>query len=77
MQSFRKSVTVYKDNQGEITLVVAPQIEPRTKHVVIKDHHLQSFVPNGDIKIKHVDTKEQIIDIFAKPLDPELFIYLG
>ena len=46
------------------------------KHIVIKYHHFQSFVANGDVEIKHVDTKEYIADIFMKPLDSELFGYL-
>ena len=34
------------------------------------------FVVNGDIEIKHVDTEEQIVDIFTKPLYSDLFGYL-
>ena len=69
-------VTVYKENQGEITLVVSSLMRHCAKHIDIKYHHLQSFVANGDVKIKHVDTKEQIADIFTKQLDSELFRYL-
>ena len=46
------------------------------KHISIKYHHFQVFVANGHVKIKHFDTKEQIADIFTKPLDSELFGYL-
>ena len=56
--------------------MVPPQLRPRTNHIDIKYHHLRSFVANCDVKIKHVDTKEQIADIFTKPLDYELFRYL-
>ena len=69
-------VTVYEKNQGEILLAVSMQIQPRTKHIEIKYHHFRSFVTNGDVKIKHIDTKEKIADIFMKPLDSELFGYL-
>ena len=37
------------------------------------DHHLRIFVANGDVDIKHVDIKEQIVDIFTKPLDSDFF----
>ena len=70
------TVTVYEENQGVIALAVSPQMRPRTKHIYIKYHHFLSLFANGDIKIKHVDTKEQITDIFMKPLDSELFGYL-
>ena len=49
---------------------------PLKKHIAIKYHHFQSFVENGDVKIEHVDIKEQIADIFMKPLDSELFGYI-
>ena len=77
---FKKPVTpamVYEDNQGVIVLAVSPQIQPCTKHTPIKYHHFRSFVKNGDVKIKHANAKEKIVDIFVKPLDSELFGYLG
>ena len=48
-------------------------MRPCTKHIAIKYHHFRSFIANGDVEIKHVDTKEHKSDIFMKPLDPELF----
>ena len=48
-------------------------MRPCNNHITTKYHHFQSFVENGDVKIKHVDTKEHIKDIFPKPLDPEFF----
>ena len=69
-------VTVYEKNQGEILLAVSMQIQPRTKHIEIKYHHFRSFVTNGNVKIKHVNMKEQIADIFTMLLDSELFRYL-
>ena len=48
-------------------------MQPRTKHIAIKYHHLRIFVANGDVEIKYIDTKKQIVDIFTKPLDSEFF----
>ena len=72
----KKLVTVHKDSQGAIALAVAPQIRPRTNNIAIKYHYFWSFVANDDIYIQIIDTKEQIVDIFTKPLDYELFGYL-
>ena len=69
-------VTFQEDNQGSIALAVAPQMRHRTKHIAINYHHLQSFIANGDVEIQYIDTKEQIVDIFMKPLDSKLFGYL-
>ena len=73
---FENPVTVYEDNQGAIALAVSLQMRPRTKYIAIKYHHFRIFVANVDAYIKHFDTKEQITDIFMKPLYSELFGYL-
>ena len=67
---------VYEDNQGAIVLAISPQMQSCKKHIAIKYHHFQSFVANGDVNIKNVDTKEKITDIFMKLLDSELFGYI-
>ena len=64
---FENKVTVYEDNQGAIEFTVSMKIRrPHTNHITIKYHQFQSFVANGEVEIKHVDTKEQIADIFYK-----------
>ena len=73
---FENPVTVYEDNQGAIELVGSLKMRPQTKNIMIKYHYFQSFVVNSDVDIKYVDNKEQIADIFTKPLDSELFGYL-
>ena len=76
IQSFQKPFRVHKYNQEANTLAVAPQMRPCTKNIAIKYHQFQSFVANGNIKIKYVDIKEQITYIFMKPSDTKLFIFL-
>ena len=73
---FEKPFTVYGDNHGAIAITVSLQLRPYTKHTKIKYHHFWSFVANGNIEIKHVDTKDHITDIFTEPLDYELFGHL-
>ena len=73
---FENPVTVHKENQGEIALLVAPQIRHHTKDIAIKYHHFWIFVTHGDVDIKHIDIKEHIADNFIKPLDYGLFGYL-
>ena len=60
--------TVFEDNKGCIELANAPKMRPRTKHISIKYYHFRSHVANGDIKIQWIDTKNQLADIFTKPL---------
>ena len=73
---FEKPVTVHEYNQGAIVLSVAPKMRPHYKYTAIKYHYFQDFAADGDVEIKHVDTKEQIADIFIKPLDTKFFGYL-
>ena len=67
---------VWEDNNGCITLAQEQKFSPRTKHIAIKYHHFRQHIKNGTIKILPIDTKEQTADIFTKPLDEALFIYL-
>ena len=43
-------------------------MRPHTKHIVIKYHHVWSFIVKYDVLIEHIDAKEQITDIFTNPL---------
>lgn len=44
---------------------------PRTKYLSVRLHHFQSHVIKKAITIEHLLTKEQIADIFTKPLVKE------
>ena len=67
---------VWEDNNGALSLAQNQKFSPRTKHISIKYHHFREHVNRGTISIHPIDTKEQTADIFTKPLDESLFIYL-
>ena len=48
-------------------------MRPRTKHLNIKYHHFREEVKKETVSMYHVGTKEQIADIFTKPLEEGLF----
>ena len=73
---FENPVTVHENNQGSIALTVATKMRPHTRQIVIKYHHFQSFVTNGDVEMQHIETTEEITDIVMKKLYSELFEYL-
>jgi len=64
---------VFEDNAGAIEIAKVPKMRPRTKHLNIKYHHFREEVKKGTVSIYHVGTKDQIADIFTKPLDESLF----
>jgi hypothetical protein len=43
------------------------------KHIDIRYHFLRDHQQRGDIEIAYVSTKEQLADIFTKPLDEKTF----
>ena len=67
---------VWEDNEGCVSLATHGKFSPRTKHIGIKYHHFRQHVKDGSISIHSIDTKEQTADIFTKPLDEILFVYL-
>jgi hypothetical protein len=48
----------------------------KTKHIPIKYHSLWEQVAEKNIRVEYVGTKEQVTDIFTKPLPRESFEYL-
>lgn len=45
----------------------------RTKHIDIRYHFLRDHVLNGDVDISFIDTQNQLVDIFTKPLSRDAF----
>ena len=68
--------SVFEDNNGALELAKEPKYRPRTKHIAIKYHHFREHVKNEKIRVLAIDTKEQIADIFTKPLEKATFEYL-
>ena len=48
----------------------------KNKHIPIKYHFLREQVVEQNIILEYINTKEQIIDIFTKPLLWEAFEHL-
>jgi hypothetical protein len=63
-------------NESAIRMVDNPVEYSRTKHIAIRYHFLRDHQQMGDIEISYVSTKEQLADIFTKPLDEKTFTKL-
>ena len=68
--------TMFEDNKGCVELATAPRMRPRTRHIGLKYHHFHSHVDLGLITIQWIDTKNQLADIFTKPLPASSFLPL-
>ena len=71
-----KQVPLYCDNESAIKIANNPVQHSKTKHIEIRHHFLRDHVMKEDIDIIHVNTEEQLTDIFTKPLDEKRFCKL-
>ena len=74
-------IRLHEDNLSAIAMAESLKFTPWTKHIAIKYHHFRSqvhtsFNKSGDIKLKYISTKKQLVDIFTKPVDAESFFTL-
>lgn len=58
----------FEDNMSCIEIATNHRTRPRTKHLSVRLHHFRSHVVSKTITIEHLSTKEQIADMFTKPL---------
>ena len=67
-------VTIWEDNMGALTLAnLDPgQSTPRSKFYDSKVHWFRSHL-NSSMQVRKVDTKEQLGDLFTKPLVRDVF----
>ena len=63
-----KQVPLYFDNESAIKIANNPVQHSKTKQIEIRHHFLRDHVMKEDIDIIHVNTKEQLADIFTKYL---------
>jgi hypothetical protein len=68
--------TVFEDNRSCLEIATNHRTRPRTKHLSVRLHHFRYHVVNKTINIQHVASKEQMADIFTKPLARDQFIKL-
>ena len=64
------------DNNVTITLSEDPAFHTRVKHFDVRYHFLQERAQSNEISLSYVNTKDNIADIFTKPLDTTTFTRL-
>jgi hypothetical protein len=61
------------DNENAIRMAGNPIEHSRTKHIDSWYHFLTDHQQKGDIEVAYVNTHNQLVDIFTKPLDEKTF----
>jgi hypothetical protein len=64
------------DNESATRIADNPVDHSRTKNIDIRHHFLRDHQQRGDIEIAYRNTKDQLADIFTKPLDEKTFCKL-
>lgn len=69
-------VVIHYDNIATIDISKNQIFYSKTNHISINYNFLKEKVEENEVQLVYVNTKEQIIDIFTKPLPKESFEYL-
>ena len=64
------------DNQSVIKLSKNSEFHKLSKHIDVRYHFVRDILNRKIINISYVESKEQLADIFMKPLTKETFCYL-
>ena len=64
----------FEDNLGVLELAKSPKMKPRTKHINISYHHFRKHVRLRTVQLFPISTKDQLVDIYTKPLTRDRFI---
>ena len=69
-------VVIFYDNTNAINIWKNLVMHTKTKHIAIKYHFLRELVQDKEVRLEYVNTKDQIVEIFTKPLPKDAFLYL-
>ena len=72
----KEPIVMFCDNTSAINISKNLVMHSKTKHISIKYHFVRELVQDKEIRLEYVHTKEQIADIFTKPLPKDALLYL-
>jgi len=69
-------IVLWCDNKSAIAIAKNPIQHGRTKHINVKFHALREAGQNGDVKLQHCSSEEQLSNILTKALPSAKFMEL-
>lgn len=73
---FDEPIVIYCDNTSIVSMSKNLVLHSKIKHIEIKYHVVREKVVEKEVRLEYISTKEQIADIFTKPLPKDTFEYL-
>ncbi|KAH9716339.1 retrovirus-related pol polyprotein from transposon RE2 [Citrus sinensis] len=74
--TLQSSPVVYCDNIGATQLSSNPVFHSRMKHVAVDYHFIREQVQSGLLRVAHVSSADQLVDLLTKPLPRSQFLLL-
>lgn len=69
-------IPLYEDNQSTILIVRNSELHGRSKHIDVRYHFIQQLVQDHTFVVHHVESSDQVADIFTKHLSYATFVDL-
>ena len=74
-QTEKDPTPIFCDNTSEIALSKNHVFHKKSKHIDTRFHFIWELVNNGDIALQFCGSRDQLADIFTKPLGKSVFYF--
>jgi hypothetical protein len=64
------------DSKSALALAKNPIFHERSKHIRVRHYFIRGFLEEESIKAGYINTKNQLVDLFTKPLGRIRFLEL-
>ena len=68
-----RPIKIYEDNQAAIQIATNPVYKSKVKQVNVHYHFIRYYVKMGIVEITHIQSKDQVADMFTKGLNGPMF----
>ena len=70
-----KATNLCMDNKTAMALAKAPEVSRKSRHILLKYHHIRDLIAEGIVSVSYVPTKDMRANVLTKALPRKLFIF--